>query len=72
MKHSWQRISRRSFLLGSAFASGAMTALLSKPQSVEAKAPAIITSDKLRPTIPCDNSHRQVERLWRIATILTN
>ena len=52
MKHSSQRISRRSFLLGSAFASGALTALLSKPRFVEAKAPAIITSDKLRPTIP--------------------
>ena len=52
MKHSWQRISRRSLLLGSAFASGALTALLSKPRFVEAKAPAIITSDKLRPTIP--------------------
>ena len=46
------RISRRSFLLGSAFTGGAVAAFLSKPQQVIAHAPAIITSDKLRPTIP--------------------
>ena len=46
------RISRRSFLLGSAFTGGAVAALLSKPQQIKAHTPAIITSDKLRPTIP--------------------
>lgn len=46
-------ISRRSFLLGSAFTSGAVAAnLLSLPRTVFAHAPAIITSDKLRPMIP--------------------
>lgn len=53
MKRKSQQISRRSFLLGSAFTGGAVAAnLLSQSQSVKAHAPAIITSDKLRPTIP--------------------
>lgn len=48
-----RRISRRLFLLGSAFTSGTVAAnLLSKPGLVMANAPAIITSEKLRPTIP--------------------
>jgi len=46
------RISRRSFVLGSASRVWAAANLLSKPQQVKAHAPAIIISDKLRPTIP--------------------
>lgn len=53
MKRRTQKISRRSFLLGSAFTSGVVAAnLLWNPLQVKAQAPAIITSDKLRPTIP--------------------
>ncbi|WP_242038213.1 PhoD-like phosphatase N-terminal domain-containing protein [Chroococcidiopsis sp [FACHB-1243]] len=47
---SW-RIGRRSFLLGSAFTSAMAASLLSQSR-IKAQAPAIITSDKLRPTIP--------------------
>lgn len=48
-----RRVSRRLFLLGSAFTSGTIVAkLLSRPGLVKAAAPAVITSDKLRPNIP--------------------
>lgn len=48
---SW-RIGRRSFLVGSAFTSAMAANLLSQSRRVNAQAPALITSDKLRPTIP--------------------
>lgn len=52
MKFGSRWISRRSFLLGSAFTSAMAVSLLSQSRRVKAQAPAIITSDKLRPTIP--------------------
>ncbi|MBE9018852.1 alkaline phosphatase, partial [Chroococcidiopsidales cyanobacterium LEGE 13417] len=53
MNFNLQQINRRSFLLGSAFTSGAVAAsLLSLSRQVKAQAPGIVTSDKMRPTIP--------------------
>lgn len=53
MNFNLRQINRRSFLLGSAFTSGAVAAsLLSPSRQVKAQAPGIVTSDKMRPTIP--------------------
>lgn len=53
MKFNPLKLNRRQFLLRSAMTSGGIIAtnLLSKSK-IFAQAPAIITSDKLRPTIP--------------------
>lgn len=53
MKFNLRQISRRAFLFGSAVTTGAVAAsLVSQSRQVKAEAPGIITSDKMRPTIP--------------------
>lgn len=53
-RQNQRQIARRRFLLGSALTGGSLIAadFLSKSGLAQVSAPAIITSDKMRPSIP--------------------